>query len=390
MKVLFVSSLALFEETRFGGAKRLHYLAKELERNTDLGIICFDGSREWPGQRPFPQSFRRQLFLPMPPLPRGPARLAFLPGIAGVIDRHARDISAFLGEGGFDAVVLAFPIALAFLDRDWKVPLGKRIYIEDDLILERYRIGGGEGGLVRRLLHRMRYRQCQGFFSRHTPRLDRFVCISSEEEAVVRRHFPGVATCILKYGLPLEEYPLLPPPPDPRVLGFIGNFGHTPNLDALRWILEDLFPRLRASNRALRLIVAGKRFPPELKPLCDSARGITLLGDVGDLKEFYSGIGIFFNAIRQGRGLRTKVVEAAAFGRPILSTRLGAEGLGALEIRPCETAEEFLEAGRDLEDEAAYRGTVARNRAAVEREFSVHSVGRQMIGFLGETIGKAD
>jgi glycosyltransferase involved in cell wall biosynthesis len=382
MKVLFVSSLALFADTRFGGAKRLHYLAKELDERVDLHVICFDGSREWPKGEPFPKSFRNQLYVPMPPVTGGLSRLKFLPGVSEVLLGSKAAIESFMGSGPFDAVVMAYPIALAFMDAEWAVAFGRRIYLEDDLYLGRYG-KDTQGPWMRRLSGQLRFRQSLSFFTRHAARLACFVCISKEEETLVRGYFPGLETRILKYGLPTAEYPPLGEPADPQVLGFIGNYGHTPNLDALRWLLEDIFPRMRAKDPGARLVVAGRLFPAELKALCVPDAGVTLLEGIDDLREFYSAIGIFINPVREGRGLRTKLVEAAAFGRPILSTRLGAEGLESLRISVCETGEEFAAARLAMSGDV-YREAVSHNRAAVEREFSLEAVGGQLAGILAE------
>lgn len=386
MKVLFVSSMALFAGTRYGGAKRLYYLAKGLEEQVDLRVLSFDGSRELQGGAPFRGSFRRHLQLPMRPLPRGLSRLAFLPGVADVVSDHRDEIATFLGDSPFDAVIIAFPIALAFLERPWPVSLGRRFYIEDDLLIEQYRKAAEGGRGFERLSGWLRWRQCRSFFARHRVRLARFICISREEEAMVHGYFPGLPTGILAYGLPLAEFPFLDGRvQDPMVLGFIGNFGHTPNLDALQWLLGEIFPRLKEREPRARLIVAGRSFPGSLKPLCASDAGVTFMEDVENLEDFYSRIGVFINPIRKGRGLRTKVVEAAAFGRPILSTRLGAEGLDALRIGICETTGEFLAALSALYGGVVCDEEVRLNRVAVEKEFSVESQVGKMMRMLEES-----
>jgi glycosyltransferase involved in cell wall biosynthesis len=382
MKVLLVSSLALFQDTRFGGSKRLYYLAKELEGRVDLSVLCFDGSREWPEGKPFPSDFRRSLFVPLPRRMPPWRRAGFLPGVDAAIADNGKKIEDFLGDGSFDATWMAYPIALRFLGGPWKARLGRKVYFEDDLLIENYRRRARSGSLPGRWRDGWRHAQALRFFRREWPKLDLFVCITREEEAVVQTFVPGLPTRLLKYGLPLAEYPFLPPPSDRRVLGFLANFHHTPNLDALAWLADELFPGFAREVPGARLVIAGLNLPQGLKARFASQPGVTVQENVRDLADFYRGVGVFINPIRQGRGLRTKLIEAAAFGRPILSTSLGAEGLEELAIARCETAADFVAAHRRLDDPHRWAGEAAGNRAAVERGFSVAKLGDDLADML--------
>jgi len=390
MRILFISSHTLFKDTRFGGTKRLYFLARELERRADLHLLCLDGCRELPVGGSFPREFRNQLFLPLDPPRPWWRKAAFLPGVAEVIARHRPSIEAFLGEGAFDATLMAFPHALRFLEWDWTNRMGKLVYMEDDLLLENYRrdAAGGKTGLLR-LARFLRYRQALAFFRRVLAKVDTFVCISKEEEEVVRDLYPGLPTVILKYGLPLQDYPYLPTPQDRRVLGFIANYRHPPNLDAVSWLVEELFPFLHERLPDARLLLGGRYFPEDVKARCARNPAIRVWEDVEDLTQFYGSIGIFINPLRQGRGLRTKVVEAAAFGRPILSTALGAEGLEELQLRLCETKKQFLEALQALVGNEEYHNTAEHNRQAVVRGFSATKLGETLMDVLAAPPGGA-
>lgn len=379
MRVLFVSSQALYPGTRFGGAKRLYYLAKELERRVDLSVLCLDGNRE---ASPPAGGFRREMFLPLPMPGRFAGRLGFMPGVAGVFARNRERIAGFLGGGGFDATVMAYPAALRFLDFDWGRDLGRLVFADDDLLVERYARMAGAGSPWRRLMGRFRLRQAIAYFSVTLSRLEACICISREEEEVILRLFPGVPTQVLPYGLPVEEYPCLPPAEPSHVLGFIGNFRHSPNVDALEWLLDDLLPALRKARPAARLVVAGRHLPPFLLERCGKEAAVVLMPEVEDLSTFYRAIGALVIPVREGRGLRTKAVEAAAYGRPILATPLGAEGLRPIEAGTFRDGTEFLAACARLEEPAYRAELVLRNRRAVESEFSLAALGERLVQIL--------
>lgn len=382
MRVLFVSSQALFPGTRFGGAKRLHYLARELERRCDLTVLALDGNREMRPGKPCSGGFRRELFLPLDPPRPIRDRVGFLTGVDAVLERQAADIAALLGPGGFDATLFGYPLALAFLNRDWSVPLGRLVLTDDDLLLEQYRRRSREGSLVKRLGGRWRLAQARRFFADKVGRLSAYVCISPEEEAVVRAWFPGVPTRVLKYGVPLEEYPLLPAAASASVIGFIGNYRHPPNIDSLQWLLDALMPALRSRDPRARLVAAGRHLPEALRARCLADPAVTLMEEVEDLDAFYRAIGIFAIPAREGRGLRTKAVEAAAFGRPMVATPLGAEGLEELDIPRFGDAEGFATACLSLADPARWRAAAAANRRAAETSLSLAALGAALEGIL--------
>lgn len=214
LKILFISSWALFGGTRFGGAKRLYYFARELDRRVELHLLCLDGCQEWPPGEAFPSEFRRRLVLPMHPERPLWRRAAFLPaGVDEVLAAHRGAIDAFLGDARFDATLLAFPFSLAFLPWCRRERMGKQVYLEDDLLLENYRRDARSPSLPRKAKGLIRYRQALAYFREGLRDASDFVCISREEEEVVRPIFPALRTHVLKYGLPLCDYPCLPLPP---------------------------------------------------------------------------------------------------------------------------------------------------------------------------------
>ncbi len=329
-----------------------------------------------------PAEFRRALYLPAAGR-KSPWRRAFSTpvDIAEEVDRHREAVAAFLGAERFDATLAAFPLALSFLGREWDGMRGKRLYLEDELLLETWRReAAGRGGLPARAKGAWRRRQGLAFFRRKLRGAAGFICISEEERRVVRELFPSLPASLLKYGLPLEEYPLLPPC-DPRALGFIGNYRHGPNLDAALWLVTDVFPAMAREVPGARLLLAGRDIPDPVRTAAAGVPGVELRENPG-LEDFYRDVGVFVNPIREGRGLRTKAVEAAAFGRPVLSTPLGAEGLEDMRIPACGGPEAFGAAFRALQEPARYRDLAEANRRTVETRYSMEALGSALLEAL--------
>lgn len=114
--------------------------------------------------------------------------------------------------------------------------------------------------------------------------------------------------------------------------GFIGNFRHAPNWDAVQWLLSDIWPQIRSeltrAGVASRLRIAGA-YPP--REAGDKARqagpDVVMEGPVPDAAAFLGSCRVNLAPLRFGAGIKGKITDGWWGGTPCVSTRLGAEGL---------------------------------------------------------------
>jgi glycosyltransferase involved in cell wall biosynthesis len=388
MNILFISSYFLFSQTRFGGSKRLYLLARELTRHADVSVICLDGCRELSATAEMPQShpdFGHFLCLPWTDS-RGVLDKIITPGIIieNMLEKNSENIAAFLGRRTYDAALLAFPLSLSFIGRAVVPGNFPLVYLEDDLFIETVRTQKPKG-MLGHLYRAVRVNQLVSFYRRKIAFCSAFAAISSQEGSVIGRYFPEAHVELLGYGIDRAQYPFLAAPPGAFTLGFIGNFRHAPNVDGLAWFLKTVYPLVKRDMPGIRMVIAGPD-PPFYEYRDDPT--IIWLGDVADLKDFYSAVSVFVNPIVSGRGMRTKVIEAAAYGRPIVSTTLGAEGLEDLSIDIATTPEDFARCCRRLQDDnSRYAAVAGRNRAVVEQTYSIEKVCNRLIDILFLTTG---
>jgi len=115
--------------------------------------------------------------------------------------------------------------------------------------------------------------------------------------------------------------------PAPGVMSFVGNFNYVPNREGLVWFCERVLPRVLEAAPGARLDVAGHR---SLEAGADLAGrpGLSLLGPVDNPWSCFSGSLVSVVPLLRGAGTRIKILDALACGRPVVSTRAGADGLG--------------------------------------------------------------
>lgn len=135
--------------------------------------------------------------------------------------------------------------------------------------------------------------------------------------------------------------PSLAPAPPPAggafVFLFIGTLSYFPNEDALRWFCDLVLPRLRTACDC-ELAVAGIACPSGLETYLRGRPGVRFLGRVDTAADAYKGAHAVIAPLRAGGGTRIKIIEAFAFGRPVVCTPAGVEGIAAIHGRHCLVA----------------------------------------------------
>ncbi len=131
---------------------------------------------------------------------------------------------------------------------------------------------------------------------------------------------PGCAQSVRhKYGINAEE----------KILLFSGLLNYKPNLDALKIILDKINPLLLAApSFRYKIIICGKGLPGEFNSLKQYAdKNIIYAGFIADIETYTKAADIFLNPVIAGGGIKTKMVEAIAYGTTVISTESGATGI---------------------------------------------------------------
>jgi glycosyltransferase involved in cell wall biosynthesis len=147
-------------------------------------------------------------------------------------------------------------------------------------------------------------------------------------------------------------------------IGFLGNMGYPPNIEAAHWLYENVYLPIRRDFPGLSLIVIGKD-PVDSVTKLGSEPGVVVTGTVKDIWPYVNSLDLFVFPLLRGAGLKNKILEAMGAGRPVVTTAIGNEGIDAVDgkdISIRDTPEEFrmevirllrsAEARRAMEDSA--------------------------------------
>jgi len=203
-------------------------------------------------------------------------------------------------------------------------------------------------------------------------KIGRVRALSERLERLTRGLAPGIRTCVVPLCLDLTLYEPVSPPDVPTV-GLVGSMFWEPSRAAARHFMIHIVPRLRRQAPGTRFLVAGWKAESYLSTLARQAE-VELIGDFAHPREIFQRLSILVYAPPVATGMKVKVLEAMAYGVPVV---VNAEGFEGLEADPepaaklANTDDEILEAVLELlGDPAKRRHAVEAGRSCLARSFS--------------------
>jgi glycosyltransferase involved in cell wall biosynthesis len=324
-------------------------------------------------------------------VPRPHLRIPPLAGWLGTVRRLGyaprwhraawRAVDGALRAGGVDLVLLdqirAAEYGRLAREAGHRVPIALRAHnVEHEI---NARLASEATGLQVRLEGRIRahrYREIETHLSRYC---DLLLPISEPDGAKLAALNPGFPVAALPSAVDTGHYLPATGMPAGKEMVFVGGMGYGPNLDAVTWFVKEVLPLVIARHPDARFTAVGREPPEWLAGHAPHARGV---GFVPDERELVRRGRVFVVPIRYGSGVRTKILNALAMRRPVVSTTVGAEGLdlrSGQDIVLADGPRAFADAVIGvLEDDARAASLAAQGLRAVLARHSPEAVAERL------------
>jgi polysaccharide biosynthesis protein PslH len=329
LNILIVSAQFPYP-TRSGFTTRVYQLARHLAARHDVTLLSYALPHERNGVADLAAQMSVRTVESKPPSRLGKRVVQALTITSSRAyfcrELHSRGMQEAIDDvcstGNFDVIQLESSLLCTFrFPHDMRLVIVEH-NIEYELL---QRMSEGERSLARRAFNRVEYARVRRFEQACWKRADACVVTSEREVVAVRRCAPDSPVAVVPNAVDLDYFAPSNAPAEPRTVIFNGTLNYRPNLDAARYLIDDIWPVVRDRYPDARLTFTGSHDGVDIRSL--TRPGVRLLGEVPDIRPSVSRAAVVAVPIRIGGGTRLKVLEALAMGKPIVSTAVGCEGV---------------------------------------------------------------
>ncbi|RYD35157.1 MAG: glycosyltransferase [Verrucomicrobiaceae bacterium] len=366
LKILWIKTSPLHPLTRGGDLRSFHMLRCLQKHHRVVYAGLASGTTQWEGTKQSPlyssEAHWTDHRLPEKSTPAfmlGAARNALFsqsPYAATRFRSNAweKSISAILKRQAFDLLICDFLFPSASLPWEQLRSPGSPalLLFQHNVESQIWQRRAENSSELSRPYWREQWKRMERFEGKMSRRFDGVVAVSEDDADIFRRRFEldnvigHVAT-----GVDGDHFQTVPRLLDgaPKIV-FLGSMDWHANIDAVQQFVAHSWPVIRAAHPTAIFQIVGRDPSPAVRQLADSNNGIEVTGTVADVRPWLRNAHVMVVPLRIGGGTRIKIFESMAAEVPVVSTRIGAEGL------PVEDERDLLLA----DDPASFAGQVIR------------------------------
>ena len=211
-----------------------------------------------------------------------------------------------------------------------------------------------------------------------------FALTVTEDEAARVREWGNERTFVVP-NVHLPETSGVPGFPARKGILFIGSYLHIPNIDAAKWLVEEIMPLVWKTIPDAQLFLLGSNPSSEILQL--RRPGVCVTGFVEDVKPFFNQAKVFVAPLRYGAGMKGKIGQSMSLGLPVVTTSIGAEGMDVKNGRDALIGDEAGDIAEKVinlyKDESRWKDLSASGLRQMEK-FSPSAVAEQIDRILSQ------
>jgi len=170
---------------------------------------------------------------------------------------------------------------------------------------------------------------------------------------------------------------------DSLSLFHLGSMDWLPNIEAVDWLLKDIWPLINQQSKKIKLHLAGKNMSPKYFNL--KSENLIIEGEIKDSEKFMQDKQIMVVPLLSGGGIRIKILEGLAAGKVIVTTSIGAEGINYTDkknILIADTPQQFADTILALLNNPEKLNSIAKEAQLLARsQYNNNIIGEQLVRF---------
>jgi glycosyltransferase involved in cell wall biosynthesis len=284
--------------------------------------------------------------------------------------RFARELRTLLEEESWDLLQCEWTPYARFVSLMSDIPVLMATHNVESQILARR--AGHTKNPIARLFFRMQEWKMKRFERRALLQASAVTAVTAlDVEELQGWGIEGIT--LIPNGVDLDAYSAAPDAERENEILALASLDWYPNVDALEYFIEDVFPLLRARRPEVKLRIVGRKPAESLKRRFSGIAGVEFVGEVENVSSHLSRSTVVVVPLRIGGGSRIKILEALAASKPVVSTSIGAEGLDVVSgqhLIVADSPTEFaLRTEELLASEAARRELGYQGRKLVDEHY---------------------
>ncbi|HEU4758851.1 MAG TPA: glycosyltransferase family 4 protein, partial [Dehalococcoidia bacterium] len=174
-------------------------------------------------------------------------------------------------------------------------------------------------------LHWLKWLQAEVALCR---RFDRVIAVTPEDRRMLGLFDPSLKVEVIEAAVDTDYFQPQDIAEEENSLVYVGAYRHYPNVDAACYLVEEILPLVRTVIPEVKLYLVGSAGSTELPQHVRQEPGVTVTDWVEDIRPWLARASVGVFPIRLGVGIRGKILQAWGMGKAVVSTTLGAAGLG--------------------------------------------------------------
>lgn len=282
----------------------------------------------------------------------------------------------------FDIIYCDRPMIPYAMNIDAPIDSLKVMDTVDPVLYSRYQAYSTETQLFKKMWWLLNYYQLRIFEIPQYKKFDACVTVSTFHKEFLEQYVPK-NVFVVPYGVDLEYFKEEDSDANIPILIFTGAMNYKHNVEAVCHFFNKIFPLVRSKIPDVKLYIVGKEPSKEVLELA-SDKSVTVTGFVEDVRPYFAqASAAIVPMVTDDGGFKTKILEAMAMGKPIVSTSIGAKGIDVTpgrDIVIADTPEEFADRVLELlNDKKLCQRISSSARKLVEQKYSWETMTEELI-----------